>query len=418
MTTRTLTPALQIEILLKRFDKLNPFHDPQEIDWSAVLDKTATFAENLENFKNEYPHYNWEEKNDPYYFQALDSLKDQAKEFNMDVVDKGLMNRLIDKNGRLEAENAKLFTKMREQKLVEKKPKSENLRVEPVSDSLRFIDKIIDDFHEVNIVMNAVNGHGKSSSLRTIIGRLKERYPHSIVKIFDISQAWFHVAPVKHRQRVTVELLRENKILNINNCVYEMGSLSKIQRRVFIAWIVNQDYQSRYNMGLMYGIDSVKKLPMVFYVFEEATTYFGSWSLKRSDPHAGVLYEFITVGRNYGLRSFLVVNREKGSLSTDIRDISPKVLGYVEAESDLRYYAGKSKALRKLVESMPKYNWVYYNKQRYGPFRIMDKVKNVPKDFIIKQDTRAHEKKPREISIKSTVIMILLAVVVLLLLFR
>jgi len=245
------------------------------------------------------------------------------------------------------------------------------------------IDKIIDDLHDVNIVINAVNAHGKSSSLKTIISRLKEREPKAMIKIFDISQAWYHNAPVKYRQRITWETILKSGFLNIHDCVYEIGNLTKDQRRIFIMIIVNQDYQARYNMGLQYGIDAVKKLPRVYYVFEEATNYFGSWSLKKNDAVAPILYDFITVGRNYGLRSILAVTREIGSLSTDIRDISPKILGHIEAKSDLSFYKSKSKELFNTISTMPKYYWIYCYRSISEPFHIPDLVENTPEDYKI-----------------------------------
>lgn len=251
-------------------------------------------------------------------------------------------------------------------------------------DSDEIIDKIIDDFHEVNIVLNAINGHGKSSSLKTIIARLKEREPKSIIKIFDISQAWYHNAPVKYRQRITPENFIPVNFTNLGDCVYEIGSLTKDQRRFFISLIIGQDYQTRYEIGIKYGIKAIKEIPMIFYVFEEATNYFGSWSLKKNDVVAPILYDFITVGRNYGLRSLLVVTREIGSLSTDIRDISPKILGYIEAKSDLYFYRSKNKEVFELVKTMPKFHWVYCYRGFYGPFRIYDKVTSVPEDYVPK----------------------------------
>jgi len=255
------------------------------------------------------------------------------------------------------------------------------------------IDRIINDVHDVNIVLNAVNAHGKTSSLRTIIGRLKQQNPKAIVKIFDISQAWFHNAPVKRRQRITPEVLIDKRYLNVNDCVYEIGSLPPEYRRYFIAVIVGQDYQSRYNLGIDHP-QAVADLPRIFYVFEEATNYFGSWSLKRKDESAPILYDFVTVGRNYGLRAFLVVNREIGSLSTDIRDTAPKILGHIEAKSDLRYYKSRDKRVYELIKSMPKYHWVYCYRGTHGPFRIGDEVERVPDDYTYIQPRIAVEKDP------------------------
>ena len=263
------------------------------------------------------------------------------------------------------------------------------------------IDRIIENAYDVNIVLNAVNAHGKTSSLRTIIARLKEKsrenHKKVIIKIFDISQAWFHNAPVKYRQRITPEVLVENRFRNINDCVYEIGELPPEFRRYFIAVIIGQDYKSRKATGYQYGLETVEDLPKIFYVFEEAANYFGSWSLKKKDDYAPILYDFITVGRNYGLRSFLVVNREIGSLSTDIRDISPKILGHVEAKSDLTYYKSKSKELYKQVKAMPKYHWIYSYRENHGPFRIEDTVNHVPEDYVWMEPRAQVKKEPMKI---------------------
>ena len=86
------------------------------------------------------------------------------------------------------------------------------------------IDQIIKDIHKTHIVLNAEAGHGKSTSLMTIIKQLKEQEPKTIVKIFDVSQAWFHRAPVKHRQRIRFDMMRrmvergQIDFLNLNDC--------------------------------------------------------------------------------------------------------------------------------------------------------------------------------------------------------
>jgi len=241
-----------------------------------------------------------------------------------------------------------------------------------------------------------VNGHGKSSSLRTIIAELKRREPEIILKIFDISQAWYHCAPVEFRQRVTPQTLAQGVITNLGDCVYEMGSLDKEGKRAFVASIIDMDYRTRYDIGLDQGIDAVKKLPFIIYVFEEASCYFDSWSItmRQNDPWSPILYNFVMVGRNYGLRSFMVVSSEQGELCPKMRRRSTRLLGRVESKEDLANYRGKSKWLGEVVKSIPKYHFVYWNGAGFGPFRIRDLVKSAPADFIqVGEETEPVEKK-------------------------
>ena len=132
------------------------------------------------------------------------------------------------------------------------------------------IDQIIKDIKKTHIVLNAEAGHGKSTSLMTIIKRLKEKEPKTIIKVFDVSQAWYHRAPVKWRQKITFDSLQRVNFMNLNDCVYEMGSLTEEFRRFFVAIIVKQDYEVRREMGYRYGKEAVDNLPNLVYIFEEA----------------------------------------------------------------------------------------------------------------------------------------------------
>jgi len=247
------------------------------------------------------------------------------------------------------------------------------------------LDEIVGDIHNVHIILNSVNGHGKTSSLRTIIKHLKKSEPGIIIKIFDISQAWFHRAPVEHRQRVTAATLNRGAVVNEGDTVYEMGSLTKDQRRAFVASVIKLDYQTRYETGLRFGIDAIKGLPFIIYVFEEASCYFDSWSItmRKNDPWSSILYDFVMVGRNYKLRAFLVVSSEQGELCPKIRRRSTRLLGRIESKEDLSYYRGKDPRLAEVVKSMEKYHFIYWNGNGFGPFRIKDLVKSVPVDYVL-----------------------------------
>lgn len=255
------------------------------------------------------------------------------------------------------------------------------------------IDDIIEDVQRRPIILLSDRGHGKSTSLMTIVQRLKERHPKIIVKVFDISQAWYHRAPLEHRQRITPDNLFKVNFKNLGDCVYEIGSLPKDFRRVFAGLIVNQDYQVRYQMGIRYGIEAVKKLPLIVYIFEEANCYFDSYSLRKNDDYSPVLNDFISVGRNYGLCGFLVVTAEMGELSPSLRRRSTRIIGQVSNDYDMRNLNRKSKGLGNYALKMPQYHWIYFNGERSPLFRIRDEVSNVPTDVLIVQKTTPIEVK-------------------------
>ena len=245
------------------------------------------------------------------------------------------------------------------------------------------LDEIVGDIHSVHIILNSVNGHGKTSSLRTIIKHLKEADPGVIIKIFDISQAWFHQAPVEHRQRVTAETLRQGRVVNVGDCVYEMGELERPMRRGFVGEVIRMDYQRRQTIKRLGGEAAIKREPLILYVLEEANTYFDSNSLIRRDAYATILNDFVSVGRNYNLGGVLVVTRMKGELAPGIRERCNLLIGRVSGEGELRSLASStSREIKELIKSIKKFHWIYWNGEKFGPFRIRDLVKSVPQAYI------------------------------------
>jgi hypothetical protein len=242
--------------------------------------------------------------------------------------------------------------------------------------------KIAEDITQLLILFLAVRGHGKSSSLRTVLKHIRQERPDIVFKIFDVSQAWFHNAPVELRQMVTTSALRSKQIANLDNCVYEMGSLSEAQRRAFVASIVAQDYRERYEIKRK-NHGKIEGLPWVVYIFEEANVYFGSYSFRKNDAFSPVLQDFVSVGRNYKLSAFLVATAEQGEISPSLRRRVSRLYGRVESVSDLNALKRKDKGASKIVATMPKYNFLYHSGESFGPFRIRDEVAQRPRDHIV-----------------------------------
>lgn len=235
--------------------------------------------------------------------------------------------------------------------------------------SEEFWDTIEADIRQTHIIVNSEAGHGKSSAVKSIIYELKRRDPRLIVKVFDVSYAWWDNAPLKYRQLVTPD--NWANVYNLDDCLYEMGDLTEETRRLFVSLIIKQDYAVRRKIREIYGEEGLKKMPFILFVFEESDTFFDSASLNKKDDASATLRDFIKVGRNFGLRSFCIVTANTGELGTKLRRRSKHLIGRIIAEGDLHEYNKKRKGMGDAALALKRFHWLYYNGEKMiGPFTI------------------------------------------------
>lgn len=244
-----------------------------------------------------------------------------------------------------------------------------------------FWDLFNQDIRQTHVIINAEAGHGKTMFVKSLVKGLQERDPRIIIKVFDVSYAWFDDAPLPHRQRVTPE--NWANAYNQDNCIYEMGDLNEDTRRLFVSIIIKQDYTVRRKIRELYGEDGLKRMPFTIYVFEESDTYFDSQSLNKKDEASATLRDFIKVGRNFSLRGLCIVTANTGELGTKLRRRSKHLIGRIISEEDLREYNHKRKGLGDAALSLERYHWLYYNgRKQVGPFKL-DYVKfKSPKESV------------------------------------
>ena len=172
----------------------------------------------------------------------------------------------------------------------------QTMHVSPQAQLEDFYESIARDCETSIIHMLGEAGCGKSSSLRSIIQYVREKHPDIVWKIFDVSQSHYHQSPLPHRQLVTLDKVMKQRVSNLDNCVYELGSMSKQQRRMFIGEIMKSDYEKRYKAKLE---GRLGEYPLMMYVVEECDVIFGSYSMRINDAYTPVFQQFVSVGRNY-----------------------------------------------------------------------------------------------------------------------
>ena len=247
-------------------------------------------------------------------------------------------------------------------------------------ENTQFYDLIAKDSKQALIQLVSEAGHGKTSSLRTIIQHVRRKHPDIVFKIFDVSQAWYHQAPTQWRQLVTLPKMAKGLVANLDDCVYEMGSLSKEYKRAFVGMILKADWDKRYQAKLEGRLD---EYPLMAYVFEESNIYFGSYALRTNDDYTPVFQSYVSVGRNYKMRGFLVATAEQGEMSPSLRRRTRKIYGRIISKGDLSL--AKRSGITEDLTRIPKYHFHYYdNESKRGiTQRIPDLVKNVPKDYVV-----------------------------------
>lgn len=261
------------------------------------------------------------------------------------------------------------------------------------------IDQIVEDIKQAHVILNAKNGHGKSSSLMTIIKHVKEDDPRTIIKVFDVSYVWFHRSPLKWRQIITIQDMTDfvnglRSFYNVEDCVYEMGDLTDELRRFFVALLIKQDYEVRRKIVEQRGLGAIKEIPRIIYVFEESDTYFSSASLNKRDEAGHYLSDFIKVGRNFGLRAFCVTTAEVGELGTKLRRRAEHLIGRIISDSDRGFFNRKSKGLGIKALGLPRFHWIYFNGSASEMFRIRDEATNIPENYTPKVAEKPTARKP------------------------
>ena len=361
--------------LKRRFERNNPSVGADVVDFS-VTSKDGDYDENLALMKEDNPQFNWGDAPN-YDAQAKEYVRVEAAKFGLEVNNYDAAK----KAERLESENHRLRQKIVLDKTVK-------FNVNKAFDIEEFWEAIINDIKQTHITVNAEAGHGKSQTVKNIIAELKRRDPKLICKAFDISFAWWDNAPLKYRQKITLEKIQgfiqgNSGIHNLGDCVYEMGDLNEDMRRIFVALIVKMDYDVRRRMRELYGEEEFKKLPRIVYILEEADTFFDSASLNRKDEASEVLRDFIKVGRNFGLRAFCIVTANVGELGTKLRRRSKHLIGRIISEADLKEYDRKFKTLGTVALSLERFWWIYYNGEKVvGPFYLEDNITASPVDYV------------------------------------
>ncbi len=176
---------------------------------------------------------------------------------------------------------------------------------------------------------------------------------------------------------MTLPKLTQQRIVNLDNSVYEIGDLPLDYRRVFVASIIQRDF-AKARAATLEGTLT----PRIVYVIEEANTIFNSYSFRKNDEYSTVLSDFVSVGRNIGggMSAFLVSTAASGEIAPSLRRRARMIYGRIQSAGDLQEARRRDKALAAQIKNQPRFTFSYAG-QRIHTARIPDTVTNVPEDY-------------------------------------
>jgi len=362
-----LSKNLQITNLRRVFTELNPMSDPALIDWDHVVDETLCYEEQLENLKEEYPEFRWTMRDD-YDAYYKDYLGEEAARMGLNLTRYDATKKI----GRLEKENGKL--KNRQENLV--KESTQISEAEALKRVYGVPPVVLDDLRLKTLVVAGEPGNGKSTIVKVITEAAMRRGYE--VKCFDISLAWYHNSPLKHR----VSVRDWGSPRNEANTLYDMAPLTSQDRRNLVSRMIYEDWAPRYDY-MLDNPNAVESMPRKLIILEEGNTFLDASSLNRKDWTAQVFQDFISTRRNYGLDMIIVATRVSGEISPKIRNrcnyLASRLMGkeernYIERSTSREFV---DKALK-----LPRYKFVYSgSEQVLTPFGVEPPVFGSPEDL-------------------------------------
>lgn len=211
-------------------------------------------------------------------------------------------------------------------------------------------DLILDDLKEKPLFLVGARGSGKSLMAKRIVELLRRYNPNADVRFFDPSTAWWWSAPFKFKMNVTPGMYRSQ-----SDTLYEVGRLSRDERRDLLMNVIRNEYDKRYLQALV-DPDYLSKSHLSVMGLEEAQSL-----LSKSASLPTQIHDWIGMGRNLNMTGILCTQRP-AEIKTEIIERCNLLVGYVEGHNNRNKIRGAtSDEFMRGLRKLGKYEFGYYN---------------------------------------------------------
>jgi len=238
------------------------------------------------------------------------------------------------------------------------------------------LDYVLNDLQRKIVVVAGEQGLGKTTIVKYLVEKALQR--GWVTQCFDISLAWFHDSPLPNR----VVAYDWGSPVNAENVVYDMATLSGMDRRILISRIIKETWDNRIN-GIRDDEHYLSRQPQMLEVFEEGNVFLDSISLNRKDWCGDVLTNFISVRRNLKYSGIVIATAVSGEIATKFRKRCNYLIGRIMSDEERRYIKkSTSKEFVEVAQELPPYKFVYYGtEQILEPFGVEFKTFSQPQDI-------------------------------------
>jgi len=222
-------------------------------------------------------------------------------------------------------------------------------------------DLVLEDLAEKPVFILGGRGSGKTVMAKRIVELTRRRYKMSDVRCYDPSTAWWHSAPFKFKMNVTPGNYRSQ-----SDTLYEVGRLSRDERRDLLMNVIRNEYDKRYLQALI-DPDYLSKSHLSVMGLEEAQSL-----LAKSASLPTQIHDWIGMGRNLNMTGILCTQRP-AEIKTEIIERCNLLVGYIEGDRNRQKIRGATsddfmRGLRKLG----KYEFGYYNGDKFRMVKVRE----------------------------------------------
>jgi hypothetical protein len=224
------------------------------------------------------------------------------------------------------------------------------------NENTKALQTIIKDLSAKPLLIIGGREAGKTIITKYLLDLAKQSYDNIKVRVYDNSVAWYHSAPLMYKQDVDPTFLQTRQTI-YEDCLYEIGKLDKDQRRQFIASIIKNEYDQRYEV-VKADPGNLSRLNWSLSVIEECQSLLDKYKTLGSSIH-----DWVSVGRNFKMTAMLCTQRA-AEVDTTIVERCSILAGYCEGDNNLqKIRRATNKEFHEIVKATPfrSYYFSYWN---------------------------------------------------------
>jgi len=240
-------------------------------------------------------------------------------------------------------------------------------------------DLVLQDLESKPLFLVGGRDSGKTTLAKRIIELSRRRFKGSDIRVYDCSTAWWWSSPLQFKQLVSPGRGRTQ-----SDTLYEVGKLSRDERRDFLIHAFKTEYLKRYNQSLL-DPDFKGKTHLSLMCLEEAQSLLRKYGELPTEIH-----DWVSIGRNLRMTGLLCTQRP-AEIKTEIIERCNLLVGYIEGDRNkMKVRGATDKDFVKKLRTLGRYEFGYYNGGKFRKVKV-NQPKNYKSPLLISSKLKVRE---------------------------